>query len=194
MTLIGFRFCDRLGQGGAQRIAVEVTGEFVAGGKIGEALALAPRLGDVADHAGDAFRRAVMAENADRGQRVPYGPKRRGQFHLNAEGCAAYRSGTLDEIHQQRAAFRMHQSEKIAPTAQLIGIGLTGKNFECAFPFNHVVSKCPIERDCAGSRHRHAQLFRFGGSLQRSKSLYGRLLQRLFQHDPPSPAGFPAVG
>ncbi len=76
MALFGAGAVDRLGQLGAQRIAVEMAGQFVARRQIAQPLHLALLLGGDADDAGDAFGAAVGLGDPRAQQRQPDRPHR----------------------------------------------------------------------------------------------------------------------
>ena len=91
---------DRMRQFLAQRVAVELAGQFVAGGEIFQALHFARPLGGFLHHSDQALGAAVLARHADAGQAVaippPWrkrSPDRDGIAMAGACGCREYFPG-----------------------------------------------------------------------------------------------------
>ena len=192
MAFFAFGRIDRFGKFGAQRIAIEMAGQFVAGGEIGKPLLFAPALGDFAHHADDALGGAVLIGNALAQHDEPYRAHRRRQFDVDIE-MPVLAPTAFENRAELVTPFRTHQTEQCVSDAGIVGDELVGKNPGGAAPYDSVVGDRPVERDntCAG--HGQLQPLRVLRGAQQRNTVCWLLLKRTVQHVPPPQSRFSAV-
>ncbi len=181
VALFGAGAVDGLRQLGAERVAVEMTGELVAGRQIGEALHLALLLGGDAQHAGEFFGAAVgpRIAHADHGE--PDRAERRGGFERDLER-GELRIARLDEGGEAAAAVGAEPGVERGAARQAREIGVIGQDVDGAIPLDAVVGDGPVERGDSGGEERKTQALGLSRCRERIKTVGRLLLKRLTHH------------
>ena len=159
MAFFAFRGIDRFGEFGAQRIAVQVAGQFVARRQIGEALLFAPALGDLAHHADHPLGGAVGIGNARAQYDEPNRPQSRSQFDIDIE-MTGFALAAFQNRFELVAPFGAHQAQQSFAAARAVVDNLVGENFRRTVPRDRVGDDRPVERHDARAADRQLQAFR----------------------------------
>ena len=133
---------NRLGQFGAQRVAIEMAGEFVAVGQIGEALIFARPLGGVAQDADQPLGAAVLAGDARARHAEIERAHRRSDFDVDLEIGGVERTGIQDVLQEPTFFLRDGVDQDLGA----IGVEMQRKRFQRAVPHNGAVRDVPVER------------------------------------------------
>ncbi len=178
MAILGARLVDRLGQLGAQRIAVEMAGQLVARRQIGQPLHLALLLGGHAQQAGQPFAAPVGTRAAQPHHGQPDRAHRRGRLERQLE-LRVLRRALLDQRRQAPARFRAQPVRERVAARQALRIGMIGDDLQRTVPCDAVVCDGPIEPRNAGAQKGQAQPLGLFGLAESLQTVGWLLLKRL---------------
>ena len=181
MQILRARGIDRLCQFRPQRIAVEMTGQFIARGKIFETLDFALFFGPRPEHTTQAFGFARVSGNAHTAHEKPHRPQCGRHFKFEFERTVA-RSAHFDQFGQPLPAFGAHPAFEGVALLQPFGIGMQIEDFARTIPDDRIARHQPIECGHARALQRQLQPIRIVSLCQRAKIVFLPFGARVCEH------------